>query len=112
MSESLESKLTRLEMLYTEQDYTIQTLNDVVAQQDQEISMLTLNIEKIKDQLHMLKSELSGNIESTLRDARHPLYERCADRDRLSVLRRKATTCDHADGSSGVRTTPKLYRKS
>jgi uncharacterized coiled-coil protein SlyX len=63
VSESLESKLTRLEMLYTEQDYTIQTLNEVVSQQDQEISMLTLNIEKIKDQLQMLKSELSSNID-------------------------------------------------
>lgn len=68
MSESLESKLNRLEMLYAEQDYTIQTLNDVVAQQDQEISMLNLNIERIKDQLQMLKSELSSNI--------HPIDEK------------------------------------
>jgi uncharacterized coiled-coil protein SlyX len=63
VSDSLESKLTRLEMLYTEQDYTIQTLNEVVAQQDQEISMLNLNIEKIKNQLQMLRSDLSSNID-------------------------------------------------
>ena len=62
MSESLESKLTRLEMLYTEQDYTIQALNDIVAQQGQEISMLNLNIVRIKEQLHMLKSEMSSDI--------------------------------------------------
>ncbi len=68
MSESLESKLTRLEMLYAEQDYTIQTLNDVVAQQVQEISMLNLNIERIKDQLQMLKAEMSSNI--------HPIAEK------------------------------------
>ena len=71
VSDSLESKLTRLEMLYAEQDYTIQTLNDVVAQQDQEISMLTLNIEKIKDQLQMLKSELSGNIDTVAEKPPH-----------------------------------------
>ena len=68
MTESLEGKLTRLEMLYAEQDYTIQTLNDVVAQQSQEISMLHLNIERIKDQLQMLKAELSSNI--------HPIAEK------------------------------------
>ena len=63
MSDSLESRLTRLEMLYAEQDYTIQTLNEVVAQQDQEISILNLNIEKIKNQLQMLRSDLSSNID-------------------------------------------------
>ena len=71
MSDSLESKLTRLEILYAEQDYTIQTLNDVVSQQDQEISMLNLNIEKIKNQLQMLKSELSSNIDPIVEKPPH-----------------------------------------
>ena len=68
MSETLESKLNRLEMLYAEQDYTIQTLNDVVAQHDQQISMLNLNIEKFKDQLQMMKAEMTSNI--------HPIAEK------------------------------------
>ena len=64
MSKSLESKLARLETLYAQQDYTIQTLNDVVAQQDQEISQLNLSIEQIKQQLQMLKAELGPEINS------------------------------------------------
>ncbi len=58
-------------MLYAEQDYTIQTLNEVVAQQDTEISMLHLNIEKIKDQLQMLNSELSSNIDPIVEKPPH-----------------------------------------
>jgi len=60
--ESLQTKLDRLEILYTEQDYTIQALNDMVAQQDQEISRLSLSIELLKDQLQVLKSEFAGDI--------------------------------------------------
>ena len=64
MSETLESKLDRLETLFTEQDYTIQTLNDMVAQQDQEISQLNVSLELLKDQLQALRSELSGDIDT------------------------------------------------
>ncbi len=63
MTESLEAKLYRLEMLYTEQDYTIQTLNNMVAQQDQEISRLNINIEQLKVQLQALKSDGSSDID-------------------------------------------------
>ena len=57
MTESLEAKLSRLEILYTEQDYTIQTLNNMVAQQDQEISRLNISIEQLKVQLQSLKAD-------------------------------------------------------
>ncbi len=62
MSKSLQAKLDQLEMLYSEQDHTIQALNDMIAQQDQEISQLHLNIEQIKVQLRALRTELSTNI--------------------------------------------------
>lgn len=62
MSESLESKLAHLEMLYTEQDHVVQTLNDIVAQQDREITRLNLSIESIQNQLKTLKSELPDDI--------------------------------------------------
>ncbi|MEM7562088.1 MAG: SlyX family protein [Pseudomonadota bacterium] len=68
MTESLESKLAHLEMLYTEQENIIQTLNDVVAEQDQEITRLNLSIERIQSQLKILKSELSDDI--------NPAYEK------------------------------------
>ena len=62
MNKSLEEKLDQLEMLYTEQDYTIQALNDTVAQQDREISKLNLVIEQLKRQLQALKTEVSSGI--------------------------------------------------
>lgn len=57
MSNSLKTRLDSLELLYSEQDHTIQTLNDIVAQQSQEISRLNLQMEQIKLQLQSLKSE-------------------------------------------------------
>ena len=63
MSDTLESKLERLEMLFAEQDHTIQTLNDVVTQQDQEISQLNTSLEMLRDQLQALRTELSSDID-------------------------------------------------
>ena len=63
MTESLDAKLSRLEMLYTEQDYTIQTLNNMVAQQDQEISRLNISVEQLKVQLQSLKTDASSDID-------------------------------------------------
>ena len=64
MSDSLQARLDRLELLYSEQDHTIQTLNDMVAQQSQEISRLNLHLEKIKVQLQSLKTESASEIDS------------------------------------------------
>lgn len=60
MNESLQARIEHLETLYSEQEYTVQALNDTVAQQDREISSLTLSIEQLKDQLQALKMELPG----------------------------------------------------
>jgi len=57
VSKSQQARLDSLELLYSEQDHTIQTLNDIVAQQSQEISRLNLQMEQIKLQLQSLKSE-------------------------------------------------------
>lgn len=63
MTDLLNAKLSRLEILYTEQDYTIQTLNNMVAQQDQEISRLNISIEQLKIQLQSLKADASSDID-------------------------------------------------
>ena len=63
MTELLEAKLSRLEILYTEQDYTIQTLNNMVVQQDQEISRLNISIEQLKVQLQSLKADGPSDID-------------------------------------------------
>ena len=64
MSDSLQARLDRIELLYSEQDHTIQTLNDVVAQQSQEIAHLNLHLEKIKVQLQSLKTESASEVDS------------------------------------------------
>jgi uncharacterized coiled-coil protein SlyX len=64
VSKSLQSRLDKLELLYSEQDHTIQTLNDMVAQQGQEISRLHSRLEQIKAQLHSLKIEAASEVES------------------------------------------------
>jgi len=52
-----QARLDSLELLYSEQDHTIQALNDIVAQQSQEISRLNLQIEQIREQLQSQKTE-------------------------------------------------------
>lgn len=63
MTEKLNDKLHRLEILYTEQDYTILALNNMVAQQQQEISRLHSSIEELKTQLQSLKTDRSSDID-------------------------------------------------
>ena len=64
MTDGLQSRLEKLEILYSEQDYTIQSLNDLVAQQDREISRLNLSLEQLQQQLLALRTELADNIDS------------------------------------------------
>lgn len=71
MSNSMEVKLAHLETLYAEQDYTIQSLNDIVAQQDQEISQLNISIEQIKSQLQVLRAELDPAISAEFEQPPH-----------------------------------------
>ncbi|MDH3762459.1 MAG: SlyX family protein [Gammaproteobacteria bacterium] len=62
MNESLQARLEHLEALYSEQEYTVQALNDTVAQQDRELARLTLIVERLKDQLLALKTEVTSDI--------------------------------------------------
>ena len=71
MTEKLKAQLDRLEILYTEQDYTIQALNNMVAQQEQEISRLSSHIERLEVQLQSLKSDLPGDVDPTFEKPPH-----------------------------------------
>jgi uncharacterized coiled-coil protein SlyX len=64
MTDNLQPRLDRLEVLYSEQDYTIQALNDTISQQDRELTRLNLNIEQLRLQMQSLRSELSPDINS------------------------------------------------
>ncbi len=65
MTTEISQKLTEIETLYAEQEYTIHTLNDVVARQDQEINRLSIDLQWLKQQLIELKEQMpdgnSGN---------------------------------------------------
>ncbi len=47
-------------MLYSEQEYTIQSLSDTIARQDQEIARLARDLEQLREQLQTMKSGIGG----------------------------------------------------
>jgi uncharacterized coiled-coil protein SlyX len=57
---SITEQLTRLEMLFSEQEHTIQSLSDIVAQQSRQISNLSSDLKTINQHYQDLKSELPG----------------------------------------------------
>ena len=58
MEQDISTHVTRLEMLYSEQEYTIQALNQIATRQDQEISRLRSDLELLKQQYRDLKTDL------------------------------------------------------
>jgi SlyX protein len=57
VNESLQARLDRLEIIYAEQEYTIQSLNDTVARQNRDISSLTTDIEYLRQQIQALRTD-------------------------------------------------------
>jgi uncharacterized coiled-coil protein SlyX len=71
MTDSLQPRLDRLEVLYSEQDYIIQALNDTISQQDRELTRLNVNLEQLRMQMQSLRSELSPDINSGFEQPPH-----------------------------------------
>ena len=71
MTDSSQSRLDRLEMLYSELDHTIQALNNTISQQDREITRLNLNLEQLRMQIKSLQSEHSADIDSAFEQPPH-----------------------------------------
>ncbi len=53
-----DARLNKLEMLFAEQEYTIETLNAIVTRQGDELRLLTRHLESYKAQLNELKDRL------------------------------------------------------
>ncbi|MFT5225593.1 MAG: putative coiled-coil protein SlyX [Polaribacter sp.] len=51
-------KIAKLEILFAEQEYTVQTLNDIVTRQDRDIAKLKIDYQDLKFQYLDLKSQL------------------------------------------------------
>ena len=64
MQASQLARLEKLEILYSEQDYLVQTLNATVAQQEREILRLIRGLESLTEQLQSLKKGLGDDIDS------------------------------------------------
>jgi uncharacterized coiled-coil protein SlyX len=71
MTDNLQPRLDRLEVLYSEQDYIIQALNDTISQQERELTRLNVNIEQLRMQMQSLRSELSPDINSGFEQPPH-----------------------------------------
>jgi len=63
MQASQRARLEQLEVLYSEQDYLVQSLNATVAQQEKEILRLASSIERISAQLLSLRNSLGDEID-------------------------------------------------
>jgi len=55
MAKDIRAQITRLETLYTEQEYTIHALNQITIRHDQEISQLRSELELLNRQYRDLK---------------------------------------------------------
>ena len=52
------ARISRLEILFSEQEYTIDSLNSVITRQDQDIRQLNLQLDLLKQQILELKKQI------------------------------------------------------
>ena len=62
MEASHQARLEQLEVLYSEQDYTVQSLNATVARQEREIIRLSRNLERLDEQLRSIRKDFGDDI--------------------------------------------------
>jgi len=62
MAKDIRAQITRLESLYTEQEYTIQALNQITIRHDHEISQLRSELELLNRQHRDLKESLPPQV--------------------------------------------------
>jgi len=55
MAKDIKAQITRLETLYTEQEYTIQALNQITIRHDHEISQLRSELQLLDRQFRSLR---------------------------------------------------------
>lgn len=62
MEASHQARLEQLEVLYSEQDHTVQSLNETVARQEREIIRLGRRLERLGEQLLSIRNDLGDDI--------------------------------------------------
>ena len=71
MAKDINAQITRLETLYTEQEYTIQALNQITIRHDREISELRSELRLLDRQYRALRENLP---QQTAGDEKPPHY--------------------------------------
>lgn len=69
--DNLITRIDKLEILFSEQEYTVESLNTVVTRQAQEIGLLTDTVELLKHQVKEFKKQIP---ESAIVDEKPPHY--------------------------------------
>ena len=70
-SQQSSTRINRLEIMFSEQEYTIEALNTVVTRQALELDQLSTQVELLKLQIKDLKTEMPDN---EILDERPPHY--------------------------------------
>ena len=70
-SQQSSARINRLEIMFSEQEYTIEALNTVVTRQALELDQLSTQVELLKLQIKDLKTEMPDN---EILDERPPHY--------------------------------------
>lgn len=71
MEASHQTRLEELEVLYSEQDYTLQSLNATVARQEREIIRLHRSLERLDEQFQSLRNGLGDDISPEIEKPPH-----------------------------------------
>lgn len=69
--DNLTTRIDKLEILFSEQEYTVESLNTVVTRQAQEIDQLSDTIDLLKQQIQEFKKQFP---EPTVVDEKPPHY--------------------------------------
>ncbi|MCK4708707.1 MAG: SlyX family protein [Gammaproteobacteria bacterium] len=69
--ENLQTRIDKLEILFSEQEYTVESLNTVVTRQAQEIDKLSDTVDLLKHQIQEFKKQIP---ESAIVDEKPPHY--------------------------------------
>lgn len=75
-TDKLDSRINNLEILFSEQEYTVESLNKVVIRQALEIEQLTIKTELLKHQLQEFKKQMPDEdaANGAITDERPPHY--------------------------------------
>jgi len=74
MKDDVIKRLDNIEILFSEQEYTIQTLNEIVTRHANKIDQLHVMVNQYKEQVKALQEAQNNDTTNTIVDERPPHY--------------------------------------